>query len=809
MHMSIGQSARQRTVGLLGTGLATIMQNQLWQGAMKAAQEHGIRLVYYPTINLSSIPPFDPQSKVLFDLVDARYVDGLLVWYAGIAEGAGIDRGASILERYKEIPLVTIGGGFENYPNLSIDNYRSGYSAVEHLIKVHNRRHIAIVRGSIGHPDADERYQGYADALRAYNIPINPDYEAQSLFELATANEMTETAVARWQELHLEIDAIVAGSDYIALGVIKAIEARGLRVPEDIAVVGFDGVDDSQANIPSVTTVYQSFHELGRQGIEMVLSLMDGQSLPAQSIMPAPLIVRESCGCTAKSLSLLNTELETHTELDISASNSPDKRPLDALIAVAQDLNIPLSDLENLAKLFKSDRISITSNQFLSTLRQSLIRAQKVHFDAIAWQNTISVLRQQELSDSNGDIGWLGETLFNQARVLVTEIHQRVYIRQQLKLKQQIEKLMQTSEALITSFGEQLFVDTLCERLPELGFPSFYLSLYDDPDQPEMWSHLLLAYDNGQRLDLPPDKLRFPTGQLLPEWVHPAHSVAPIVVEPLYFRNEQQGLLVFEAGPMEGLIYENLRAQISSALQGSQLAQQVLTRTHQLESANKELEAFSYSISHDLRAPLRSIDGFSRILLEDHAPALPAEAVRLLGIVRNNTQQMGRLIDDLLAFSRLSRQPVNKQVINPVDLVKQVMEAMQTDLEGRKVEIETGELPICQGDPALLKQVWMNLLSNAFKYTRKREVARIQIGCMQGNSEQVYFVKDNGVGFDMQYANKLFGVFQRLHRSDEFEGTGVGLAIVQRIVNRHGGRIWVESEPNVGTAFFFTVQAGS
>jgi len=807
--MSMGQLARPRTVGLLGSGLATIMQNQLWQGAMQIAQEHGIRLVYYPTINLSSIPPFDPQSKVLFDLVDARYVDGLLVWYAGIAEGAGIDRGASILERYKETPLVTIGGGFKDYPNLSIDNYRGVYSTVEHLIKVHNYRHIAIVRGPIGHPDADERYRGYVEALQAYNIPVHPDYVAQSLFELATAREMTETAVARWQELHLEIDAIVAASDYIALGVIKALEARGLRVPEDVAVVGFDGVDDSQANIPSVTTVYQSFYELGRQGMEMLLTLMDGQSLPALSIMPAPLIVRESCGCTAKSLSLLNTELEMHTEPDLSASNSPDKRSLSTLIAVAQDLNIPLSNLENLAKLFKSDRRSITSNQFLSTLRQALIQAQKVHFDAIAWQNAISVLRQQELSDSNGDIGWLGETLFNQARVLVTEIHQRVYIRQQLKLKQQTEKIMQTSETLITSFGEQLFVDTLYERLPELGFPSFYLSLYDDPDQPAMWSHILLAYDNGQRLDLPPDQLRFPTGQLIPEYVHPVHSVAPIVVEPLYFRNEQQGLLVLEVGPMEGLIYENLRAQISSALQGSRLTQQVLTRTHQLESANKELEAFSYSVSHDLRAPLRSIDGFSRILMEDHAPALPADVVRLLGIVRNNTQQMGRLIDDLLAFSRLSRQPINRQMVNTVDLVQQVMEILRTDLENRKVEIEIGELPICQGDPILLKQVWVNLLSNACKFTREREAARIQIGCLQENGEQVYFVKDNGVGFDMQYANKLFGVFQRLHRSDQFEGTGVGLAIVQRIIHRHEGRIWVEAEPNVGATFFFTVQAAS
>ncbi|MBK9924183.1 MAG: substrate-binding domain-containing protein [Anaerolineales bacterium] len=804
--MSIGQLARPGTIGLLGSGLVNTVQNQLWQGAVKAAQEQGVRLVYYPAISLSSIPPFDPQSKVLFDLVDARYVDGLLVWYAGIAEGIGIDRGESVLERYKDIPLVTIGGGFKNYPNLSIDNYRGVYSAVEHLIKVHNYQNIAIVRGPIGHPDADERYRAYADALQAYSIPINPEYVAQSLFELTTAYEMTEKVIAQWfDDSHLKIDAIVASSDYIAFGVIKAIESRGLHVPEDIAVVGFDGVDDAQANIPSITTVYQSFYELGRQGVEMLLNLLGGQNLPAQSIMSAPLLVGESCGCIAKSLSLSNTELESHPKSDRSDSNIPEGGVPVTLTVVAQDLKIPLSELENLSKLFKSDLTSKTSNQFLSALRQSLIQTQSTHFDAIAWQNAISVLRQQELS--NGDIGWLGETLFNQARVLVTEIHQRVFIRQQLKIKRQVEKLMQTSETLITSFGEQLFVDTLYERLPELGFPSFYLSLYDDPDQPAMWSHILLAYDNGKRLDLPPDKLQFPTGRLFPECVHPAHSVAPIVVEPLYFRNERQGLLVLEVGPMEGVIYENLRAQISSALQGSRLTQQVLTRTHQLESANKELEAFSYSISHDLRAPLRAIDGFSRMLMDDHASVLPTEVVRLLGIIRNNTHQMGRLIDDLLTFSRLSRQPVNKQVVNTVDLVKQVMETLQIDAEKRKVEIKIEELPICQGDPILLKQVWMNLVSNAVKFTRERDIAQIQIGCIQENGEQVFFVKDNGAGFDMRYANKLFGVFQRLHHSDKFEGTGVGLAIVQRIILRHEGRIWVEAEPNVGATFFFTIQA--
>ncbi len=254
---------------------------------------------------------------------------------------------------------------------------------------------------------------------------------------------------------------------------------------------------------------------------------------------------------------------------------------------------------------------------------------------------------------------------------------------------------------------------------------------------------------------------------------------------------DEIGHLATEFNHMAGSI-ENMQAQLGQ-------------HAIQLESANQELEAFSYSISHDLRAPLRAMDGFSRIMLEEYAPQLPSEAQRYLGLVRSNAQQMGHLIEDLLAFSRLSRLPLNKVSVAPLEVVNQVLADLLEDPESRNVKVTVGELPTCEADPALLKQVWINLLANAFKFTRKREDAQIEIGSNQSGSGCVYFVKDNGVGFDMQYANKLFGVFQRLHRVEEYEGTGVGLAIVQRIVHRHGGRAWAEAEIDKGATFYFTI----
>jgi light-regulated signal transduction histidine kinase (bacteriophytochrome) len=251
-----------------------------------------------------------------------------------------------------------------------------------------------------------------------------------------------------------------------------------------------------------------------------------------------------------------------------------------------------------------------------------------------------------------------------------------------------------------------------------------------------------------------------------------------------------------------------------------ELEQRVLDRTAELEAANKELDAFSYSVSHDLRAPLRAIDGFSRIVLNDFSDSLAPEGKDYLQKVRDNTRQMGLLVDDLLAFAHLGRQVLTKRPVDPDQLVRRCLEEMTKELQGRTVEIVIGELPVCQADSVLLKQVWTNLLSNALKYTRKQELARIEIGCRMepqlaadgqplalgsADPERVYFVKDNGAGFDMKYAGKLFGVFQRLHRAADYEGTGVGLAIVQRIIQRHGGRIWAEAKPNQGATFSFTL----
>lgn len=236
------------------------------------------------------------------------------------------------------------------------------------------------------------------------------------------------------------------------------------------------------------------------------------------------------------------------------------------------------------------------------------------------------------------------------------------------------------------------------------------------------------------------------------------------------------------------------------------LERKVIDRTAQLDATNKELEAFSYSVAHDLRAPLRSIDGFSQLVLEDFGPKLPEQGQRYLQKVRTSAQTMGALIEDLLALARINRQELNKQTINTDQLVRKTLAELGSPWRDRVVEVSISNLPASFCDPTLMKQVWINLLSNALKYSRKREKSEIEIGCSKINGADTFFVRDNGTGFDMRYVEKLFGAFQRLHSADDFEGTGIGLAIVQRIILRHGGRVWADAAVDHGATFSFTLE---
>ncbi|MDR3625183.1 MAG: PAS domain S-box protein [Ignavibacteriaceae bacterium] len=282
-------------------------------------------------------------------------------------------------------------------------------------------------------------------------------------------------------------------------------------------------------------------------------------------------------------------------------------------------------------------------------------------------------------------------------------------------------------------------------------------------------------------------------------------AITMVMMESNRTYKEEDLTFAEEIAYRAAIAIENAALYNASLSMNTELEKRVKQRTEQLEAVNNELETFSYSVSHDLKAPLRAIEGFSRVLLEEHSNQMDEEAKRLFNIVVSNTAHMSRLIEDLLEFSRVTRINMNKVKVDMMKMAGKVFDELKSFENNRNISLSIDDLCPADGDPALLKQVWINLIANAIKFTRPRDTAIIRIGNKVEDGNRIYFIKDNGVGFDMKYSQNLFGVFQRLHKYKDFEGTGVGLALVERIIKRHGGKIWADSKLDEGASFYFTL----
>jgi len=282
---------------------------------------------------------------------------------------------------------------------------------------------------------------------------------------------------------------------------------------------------------------------------------------------------------------------------------------------------------------------------------------------------------------------------------------------------------------------------------------------------------------------------------------HRDGHVTPVVYSASVYRDEAGDVIGVFAAARDISERKRAEGEIRKLNEGLE------RRAAELQATNRELEAFTYSVSHDLRGPLRHIDGFSKLLLEEYSADLPEGARRYLSRIRDGTRRMGMMVDELLNLTRVGRKELGMQLTGLSSLLEEAIRDLEPEMAGREIEWRIGKLPFVECDPALVKQVFANLLSNALKFTRPRERAVIEAGETTQDGRAVIFVRDNGVGFSMKYVDKLFGVFQRLHRPEDFEGTGIGLATVQRIVHKHGGRVWAEGELNKGATFYFTLEA--
>jgi len=595
----------RRTIGFITANLYDTNSMSMWQGIADAAKEYGAGVICFSGEELCSHIGFWDQANIAYALASSANVDGLILWGGALSNFVGKAEFIKFCERFKPLPLVNIAFLSKEIPSVLIDNYQCMYAMLAHLIDVHGYRRIAFIRGPKDNQEANERYRAYHDALTHYQIPFSPDLVViAEYWRRSWGRTAMETLLAH----HQPIEVVVAASDELAIGAIEVLQEYGQYVPYQIAVVGFDDIADSRYITPPLTTVPLQNYDQGRQAVEMVLRLIAGDSCPQQVILPAKVIIRQSCGCVEPMIA------------QVAAISSPlvcdandGIRELTSRAMIIQTL-APILDLTVFheeepwpCRLFDTFLLDINGaipRTFLTTLDCLIREFMRIGGDINDWHRVLSEFRQLMLPLlSLPNILALAEELWQQARILIGNTAQRAIQFQYAQQAEYVENLRKIGASLITTFDVSRLMDILAEQLPHLGIPGCYLAVYDGsfsyeyPQSPPEWARLLLAYNNERgRVIIDTGGIGFRSQQLLPEGIFPQNKLANLVLEPLYFQNHQIGFILFEIGPTDGHVYEALRVQISSALKGDILLQQLQEQTAALIREQYVIDTFMANV---------------------------------------------------------------------------------------------------------------------------------------------------------------------------------------------------------------------
>jgi DNA-binding LacI/PurR family transcriptional regulator/anti-anti-sigma regulatory factor len=626
------------TVGLLTYGATDPNSHALWSWVDSVTRKHGANLVCFPANPLRSPRGFESQANVLYDLVGAENVDGLVIWGTILAYYVGAEEVRVFCERYRPIPIVSVALSLKGFPSVVVDNYQGMRDAVLHLIEAHGYRRIAFIRGPAGHPEAEERYRAYADALAEYDVPLDPTLVAPGDFK---RDEGAKAIDLLLDQREASFEAVVAANDVSAFGALEALRTRGIRVPDDVAIVGFDDTEESAHSIPPLTTARQSYAEMGKQATMMLLAQLQGDEVPEQVIVPSQLVVRQSCGCLSSRVvqaaveDAASHQVTATTAKQLKAALTAHRRQITSDIAQSLEVTSPSVEIEGAEQLFDAFVTELEGGSqggFITALGRILRQTVGTGSDVTSWQGALSTLRRHTLPTlSESKTLSVAENLWHQARVMVGEVMQEVQAYRQLQAEQQAETLREIGQTLISTFDVAELTDVLVQELPRLGIERAYLSLYQDPQAPTEWSRLIFAYDEDGRVQLEAGGQRFRSSKLVPDNLSQQHGRHSKMVEALYFREKQIGFALFEVGPRETGVYDTLRGQISCALEGALLLEERKQAEKALEKAYTEVEKQVEERSAELqretvereRLQQEVIDAQRRAIQELSTPVIP------------------------------------------------------------------------------------------------------------------------------------------------------------------------------------------
>jgi signal transduction histidine kinase/DNA-binding LacI/PurR family transcriptional regulator len=804
-----------------GTHQGGILDNYpeaLWTGIAQAAQEDDANVICFVGADLNPPTPYYKNWNVIYDLASPTVLDGLIIPTAIMQQYVTVKDVADFCARYTSIPTLSIGLKLEGIPSITIDNFNGMGSLMDHLINVHRYQRIALISGPLANEEAEARYRAYTTALHDHGIPFDSDLIAMGHF---TLDDGVEAVKLFLDERKVDLDAIVACNDNMAIGAYQALTERGLSIPEDIAVTGFDDIPQARTFSTPLTSVRQPLAEMGRQAAHMLMEHLRCGAALEDLTLGTELVVRESCGC----LPVVTVDL-AHARRNFSEHTAAQERT--RLLAGLEETlcshfpEISSQEVEKLVVSFFDELEGMPKARFLSTFNRLLRTSTMSLTDAALgtdvmswWQLALSILRRQAQLHIRDDTARHMEDVLYQGSALVTKVAERAYsnVRERAELR-----VTAQSGAIRDIHAESdvwRVVDVLARNLPVVDIHSCFLALYEGGTIPSPTSRLIMAYHNGQQLKLAPGGLLFPSEQLIPPEGLSGRMPPFLMIRPLGMHTESFGFIAMEMSMDHQTVADGTNdefvEQISSALYGAILRRQIeqsnqhlQQRAAELVEVNTQLERFAYIISHDLQEPLRMVASYLQLIERRYKDRLDSDGEEFIGYAVDGAMRMKRMINDILAYSRVSTHEHPQELVSCEELLGEALSNLEVAIEDSDALITHDPLPDVMADRTQLSAVFQNLLGNAIKFRSGRQ-PQVHISAEQRKDQWLFSVKDNGIGIAPQYTEQVFALFSRLHPHDRYPGSGIGLAICKKVVEHHGGRIWLESQPGEGTTFFFTM----
>lgn len=584
------------TIGLLTHSAGGDYAVAIWRGVLDTLRAHDANLICFLS-RYASIRSSSGRAQMYYDQVNPDNLDGLIIQAGSIHGLIGDDRLQASSSHYQSLPRVTIGGAMEGIPSILVDNYVGMYNLVTHFITTHHYRQIAYIDGHQRNPEARERYRAYTDALTRHGLPVDPALVVHGDFMMSAG----KTAIhILFDQRKARLDAIVAANDYMALGALSALQARGIYVPDDVALAGFDDVRQSRTIAPSLTTVRQPLYEMGQQAALYMLRMCRGELPSETTIMPSKVVIRQSCGCLDPIIAQPFRSTLLTFETSFEATFHQQRQ---AILKELMDLNTAQAlpgTSEKLLDAFVADVTQQTPGAFLSTFHALLLHGVVAHADIVIWYRALAVLHRYTLSCQipKKKLGYVEELLLN-ARILIRDTEQRMCMHNSWQNEQRVLLLHELETDLAPPHTLPEVFSVLTERIPVLDIPGFYLVLYEEPGTPSQWARLHVASPKTEPSLSKSQEQRFLSHQLLPDGVLQTSEPYSLLVLPLYVMEEVFGFIVIDADPGDGVMYETLRLHIGSTLKRALLGQQVDYYAVQLQAAAEVSHAISSILDFD------------------------------------------------------------------------------------------------------------------------------------------------------------------------------------------------------------------